>query len=206
MYKTLTLRGAWLSIRVRVPLAFHYCRNGEIEARTRAGLGFDPDMTPVALDNPLADSQPYACAWLAGASPCPSKHGEYAVGILPVDADTVVLHAELPPLPLPAGADAHHRGSFGTILDGVGQQVLKQLYQLPSSATITGSGSRVIRAAESSTAVFRFSRALRQAAPASTGAAAWRLLSTLDSSRRSRTSACIRTVASTRKSINSEAS
>ena len=82
------------------------------------------------LDNLLADGQPDAGAGILFAGVQALENLENPPGILRLNADAVVPHPKEPLLLLPAGADVDFRRPLAVELDGVSDQVLKELRNL----------------------------------------------------------------------------
>ena len=95
-------------------------------------FGLHPDMTAVPLDDLLAHGEPDSRAVILFPSVEALKNNEDALVKLGVDTDPIVAHRERPPRVFAQGTDVNTR-RFGTAkLDGIGNQILKDLQQLRS--------------------------------------------------------------------------
>ena len=68
--------------------------NGEQEGASLANLGFQPDLAPVGLHNPLADGEAGPRAFVVLAAAQALEDLEYLLVILFVDADAVIADGE----------------------------------------------------------------------------------------------------------------
>ena len=94
-------------------------------------MGFDRNAAAVPLDDLLADSQSDAGARKLFPFVQPLKHAENSLKILRVNSQAVILHRECPLLSaILGGRDVYLGHSRALILDGVADEVLKQLNQL----------------------------------------------------------------------------
>ena len=125
----------------RMKRAFELHGNGERERRSLARLAAGPNPAPVPLDDPLADGQADAGPGIVAVAVQPLKDHEQLVLVLLLKADAVVGDAEEPlPLLLPGGNADLRRTVRCAELDGVADQVLKQLGQLGLVAADRGQG------------------------------------------------------------------
>jgi len=114
-----------------------------------------------------------------------AENHEDAVQVARLDSDAVVLDGEHPFLRLPFHGHMHPRRYLAPEFDGIPNQVLKQLRQLPESALTTGRGSEVTIAWLSPIAAVRFASACFREASASTGLKSWPFVVTLENASRS---------------------
>src|SRR5579883_763990 len=101
-----------------------------MEAGTRAGPRFDPDTSPVPLDDLLAQRQADARPWICFAGVQPLENDEDALGVARIDADAVVGDGEQILRTAALGAHAHDRWRFAAELHRVANQILEDLAQL----------------------------------------------------------------------------
>src|SRR4029450_13144413 len=97
----------------------------EEEAAACSGSGLDPDPPAVALDDLLADREADPGPGVLVASVEALEGREDALGVLEVDPDAVVAHAEDPLGVLALHADPHLGHGLAAELDRVADQVLE---------------------------------------------------------------------------------
>src|ERR1044072_8843307 len=110
---------------------------GQRERHPRAALGarLRADAAAVVLHDLAGDRQPDPGARIAVARVQALEHAEDHLGVLGVDADSVVVDREAPLRVLALRAHAHlGHGADGHELDRVGDQVLQELGELPRLA------------------------------------------------------------------------
>ena len=102
----------------------------ELKSRTVGAIRLDPDLSPIALDNLLADGKPNAIARILGASVQPLEDDKNIVDVFGRYADAVVAYAEKPMRVALLGL----HGNFGRLaaaeLDRVPNQILQELRDL----------------------------------------------------------------------------
>jgi hypothetical protein len=84
----------------------------------------------VTLDDFLADGEADARAGVFGAGVQPLKHLEDPLGVLRLNADAVIADGEQPALRMLRGGHRHPRRLIAMELDGVADEVLKELHEL----------------------------------------------------------------------------
>jgi len=104
--------------------------NGEAERGPLAGLRFHPDAAAVPLHDLFAKSQADARAGVLFPIVQALEDDEDALAKLRVDADAVVAHGEGPVRAGRLRPDLYQRLGGAVKLDGIANQVLKQLHQL----------------------------------------------------------------------------
>jgi hypothetical protein len=93
--------------------------------------GFDRDIAAMPLDDIFADREAHSCAGEFLAPMQALKHSEYSFEVLRFDAESVVLHRKYLLLRAVLPGRNMNSGYFGApILDGIAEQILKQLRQL----------------------------------------------------------------------------
>src|ERR1039458_10476459 len=102
--------------------------NREVKRGAAPGLRFHPDATPTALHDLLADGQPDARAGVLFVGVQPLEDREDTLGILGLDSDAVIADGKNPFISLLLGRNVNP-GRLDVELDGVPDQVLKQLHQ-----------------------------------------------------------------------------
>src|SRR5579884_52793 len=102
-------------------------RHGELERRSAAGLGFNPDAAVVSLDDALADGQADAGTGILVARVQPFKKPKDQLAVLRLNADAVVGDRKKPVAGLILRANVNHRRpERAAVFDGVADQVLKK--------------------------------------------------------------------------------
>src|ERR1051325_5723130 len=102
----------------------------EAEGRALARFRFDPDAASMAVYDFLADRQTHAVAGTLGARMEAAKDTEHLLGVLRLDANTVVADREHPILLAPFRGDMNQGRFVPAVLYGVDDQVLKQTREL----------------------------------------------------------------------------
>src|ERR1051325_7300685 len=103
---------------------------GERGRRARSRSGCDPDFAAMALDNLLGERETDARAPKLLLSVELLKNHEDAIVVLRLDANAVVSDAENPAAVLLRRRDVDARWLRGPELDGIGHQVLKDVFEL----------------------------------------------------------------------------
>ena len=93
------------------------------------GCDSHPNPSTVAIDDPLADGQPDARARILLAAVQALKDQEDAILVLCVDADAVVADGKVPQVAFTLGVDVDFWRRRAAKLQGVADQVLKNLGQ-----------------------------------------------------------------------------
>src|SRR5262249_13205569 len=102
---------------------------------------FDPDFATVAFHDLLADREANPGARILTLAVQALEGDEDALGILRVDADAVVPDAEEPLTVRCLGVDLDDRRLLLAKLEGVAEQVLKQLHELGAIRADDGQGT-----------------------------------------------------------------
>ena len=102
----------------------------EREGGADRGLGGRPDASAEVLDDLAADCQADAGALVGFAGVEPAEDLEDTLPMSILESDAVVPNREHPLAPFSFGADAHFQGSLAPELHRVGEQVLKESFQL----------------------------------------------------------------------------
>jgi hypothetical protein len=102
-----------------------------VKRGTFPGLRFDRDTAAVALDDFLADGQPDASASELIPFVQPLEHAENPFEVLRIDSQAVVFYREVPFLAaILDGGNVYAGHSQFLVLDGIANEILKQLSQL----------------------------------------------------------------------------
>src|SRR5580700_3198101 len=103
--------------------------NRKLETGSTSRFRFHPDSAAVPLDNAFADCQTYPGSRLRVAMQA-LEYSEDILFVFPGNPDPIVAHADYPILTLLLGANLDYWRIFALVLDGVADQVLKELYHL----------------------------------------------------------------------------
>src|ERR1035438_8928198 len=107
-------------------------RDCEAEGGSSPGLRFHPELSPVPLYDFLADREPNPGARVFRPGVQALKHLENAFGMPRVDSDAVILNRNYPIRAAVHRRNMDSRALFlSPELDGIGEQVLEHLGQLP---------------------------------------------------------------------------
>src|ERR1035441_561106 len=102
--------------------------NCELEDSAPPDFRFHPDPPTLALDNLLTKRKTDASAGNF-ASMQAFEHAEHPVGVLRIDTDSVVSHRKHPPFRVSLRRDMDSRCFLASVLDRIGNKVLKKLRQ-----------------------------------------------------------------------------
>src|SRR5580658_184333 len=101
-------------------------RNCKLKRSAPPRYRFDPDAPTLALDDFLANRETDARTGYF-ASMQALEHAEHPVGVLRIDADSVVPHRKQPPRRVSLGRDMDVRNFRASVLDRIGNEVLEKL-------------------------------------------------------------------------------
>jgi hypothetical protein len=105
--------------------------NGKSKRGTPADLRLNRHGAAMPLGYLLADGQSYTGAGVLVPSVQSLEHSENLVEVLRFDSDAIVLHRDDPSAPAIPGSRDMYPGHFATlVLDGIADEILKQLNQL----------------------------------------------------------------------------
>src|SRR5260370_42574040 len=102
-------------------------RNREIKGRTLVWFRLHPNSSALPLDHCLADCQTNPASFVLIRTVKALEQTEDFIGVLHVDPDAVVRHLEDPLRSVVCRADMNFRLSIAAILDGVRDEVGKDL-------------------------------------------------------------------------------
>src|SRR5208282_1179413 len=102
-----------------------FARQRELEDRTVASLGLDPDLSATVLDDLLADGQTDSVARIFGPGVQTLEDDKNMFCVLRVNADAVIAHAEQPLRARLLRAHGNFRRIFPVELDRIPDQILE---------------------------------------------------------------------------------
>src|ERR1043166_5258505 len=105
-------------------------RQREIEAGTRTGQRFHPDLAAMTFDDLLADRETKSRAGILLARVQTFEQHEDALEMFRRDTDTVVAHREAPIVAVRLHLDAHHRRLWPLEFECIADEVLEHLPKL----------------------------------------------------------------------------
>src|SRR5271170_4952523 len=102
----------------------------KVKRRAPSGVGFHPDAPASPLDNSLADSEPHSGSGVFGSAVKTFEYSKDLLLKLRFDPDPVVLNGKQPIAALAASCNMDAWRIRSAIMDGVADQILKDLFQL----------------------------------------------------------------------------